>query len=259
MNNNRSDDQPNAVPAATLILFRARAEAASELLVVERSSKMAFAGGAIVFPGGKIDPGDHLIAEGLGFEDGAARVAAIRETLEESGIAIGFASPPKPDWTTAAQQRLHAGEDFGALLNDSGLTLDLGALTPWARWRPGQREMRVFDTYFFIARADDAPDPVVDDTENVRSFWSGAQEIIDAADAGKVHIIFPTRRNLERLALYGDFEDARSHAQSIPVEIVTTYLEERADGKYLCFPEHHGYPVTAENIDSVRRGFDRRD
>ena len=56
-----------AIPAATLVLFRdapgGGGAGAPELLMVERARGMAFAGGAMVFPGGRIDPGDRALAE----------------------------------------------------------------------------------------------------------------------------------------------------------------------------------------------------
>lgn len=252
------DDQAPIIPipAATLVLFRHRDGEAPELLVVERSAKMAFAGGAIVFPGGRIDPDDHMIGErhALDTEEAAARIAAIRETLEESGIAIGF-DAPSPDWIVEARAHLHAHKPFSALLPQGGEELDLDALVPFARWCPPFREARVFDTRFYIARApDDAPDPVVDDTENVSSFWASAQAVLDAADRGDVSVIFPTRRNLERLALFSHFDEAEVHARSFPIETVAPFFEERDGVKYLCIPTHLGYPVTFEPISTVRRG-----
>ncbi len=264
MNDNLTEndsEMPVPIPAATLVIFRHRAEGAPELLVVERSASMAFAGGAIVFPGGRIDPDDHAIAAGLSHEpdEGAARVAAIRETLEESGIAIGFSSAPSADWIAMAQPRLHAHEPFSALLADAGLSLDLDALVPFARWCPPFREARVFDTRFYIAlAASDAPDPRVDETENVSSFWASAQEVLDAANVGKVKIIFPTRRNLERLALFADFDEAEAHARSIPVRLVAPWMEERDGEPHLCIPDDLGYPVTSEALRSAESAFPRR-
>ncbi|MGN5373477.1 NUDIX domain-containing protein [Sphingomonas hankookensis] len=80
-----------AIPAATLILLRDRAEGPPDILMVERAATMAFAGGALVFPGGRIDPGDEALALAMGDGDLAPRLAAIRETIEEAGIAIGVA------------------------------------------------------------------------------------------------------------------------------------------------------------------------
>jgi 8-oxo-dGTP pyrophosphatase MutT (NUDIX family) len=266
MNNNLDDDLPlpPAIPAATLVLFRERVSGPPELLVVERSTKMAFAGGAVVFPGGRIDDDDHAIAadvrfvgHSIGFdvEEAAARVAAIRETLEESGIAIGFAQPPTQDWINAARVRLHTRELFSEILANDGPQLALDHLIPFARWRPNFREARIFDTRFYIARSHpDTPEPVVDDTENVLSFWASAAGLLTAADDGRVKVIFPTRRNLERLAQFDDFASAEAHARSIPVEIICPYFEERDGERHLCIPTHLGYPVTSEKMATVVRG-----
>jgi 8-oxo-dGTP pyrophosphatase MutT (NUDIX family) len=259
MNDNRTaDDAPIVpIPAATLVLFRHREGSAPELLVVERSAKMAFAGGAIVFPGGRIDPDDHVLGErhDLETDEAAARIAAIRETLEESGLAVGLGKSPSLAWIADARARLHDKEPFSAILDQGGMTLDLDALVPFARWCPPFREARVFDTRFYIARApDDAPNPIVDATENVSSFWASAQTVLDAADAGKVKIIFPTRRNLERLALFAHFDEAHAQAKSIPVELVAPYFEERDGVNCLCIPDHLGYPVTFEPLSSAERG-----
>lgn len=260
MNDNRpaSDDAPIIpIPAATLVLFRHRTAGAPELLVVERSAKMAFAGGAIVFPGGRIDPDDHAIGalHDLEVDEAAARIAAIRETLEESGLAVGFRTPPDPAWIEDVRPQLHAHAPFSALLPEGGRELDLDTLVPFARWCPPFREARVFDTRFYIACApDDAPDPVVDETENVSSFWSSAAAVLEAADAGRCNIIFPTRRNLERLALFDHFDAAAAHARTIPVETVKPWFEERNGELCLCIPDHLGYPVTSEPASTVRRG-----
>ena len=266
MNDNIDDAGalPPAIPAATLVLFRERDAGSPELLVVERSAKMAFAGGASVFPGGRIDGDDHAIAadgrfvggaSGFDVEEAAARVAAIRETLEESGIAIGFAQSPAQMWIDAARKRLHARELFSAILEGGDIQLALDHLIPFARWRPNFREARIFDTRFYIARAHpDTPEPVVDETENVLSFWASAADLLTAADSGKVKVIFPTRRNLERLALFADFASAQAHARAIPVEIICPYFEERDGERHLCIPTHLGYPVTSEKMTTVIRG-----
>jgi 8-oxo-dGTP pyrophosphatase MutT (NUDIX family) len=252
------DEMPKPIPAATVVIFRERNSGPPELLVVERSASMAFAGGAIVFPGGRIDADDHAIAamHDIEPEEGAARVAAIRETLEESGIAIGFSGHPSGEWIAAAQPRLHAREPFSALLAEAGLGLDLARLVPFARWCPKHREARVFDTRFYIASAHaDAPDPVVDRTENVSSFWASARQVLEAADDGRVKIIFPTRRNLERLAQFESFAEAEAHARSIPIRLVSPWVEEREGEHHLCIPDDLGYPVTSESLASADTAF----
>src|SRR5688500_20289314 len=94
-----------------------------ELLMVERATGMAFAGGALVFPGGRIDDGDRELAEPFGLNDGGARVAAIRETIEETAVAVGLEPLPSFDDTIALQRGLVADRPFGPLLGEAGLEL----------------------------------------------------------------------------------------------------------------------------------------
>jgi len=72
----------DAIPAATLVTMRPDpAGGPPELLIVRRTARMAFAAGMIVFPGGRIDEADRLLAERLGAHDKAAHVTAIREVF----------------------------------------------------------------------------------------------------------------------------------------------------------------------------------
>ena len=86
-----SRDMPDdPIPAATLVIFRDRPDAPPELLMVERAKAMAFAGGAMVFPGGRIDPGDHILAQASGAgEDGAARIDAKLRKLRNAAHRCG--------------------------------------------------------------------------------------------------------------------------------------------------------------------------
>jgi 8-oxo-dGTP pyrophosphatase MutT (NUDIX family) len=146
------NDDP--IPAATLIVVRDRPGGAPELLMVERAQGMAFAAGAMVFPGGRIDPADRDMASVLGV-DGAA-VAAVRETLEETAIPVGLTPLPAREKCLELQQALAAEQGFGPLLEAAGLALDAVALVPFARWVPkgDWREFGVIETWAGgIARA----------------------------------------------------------------------------------------------------------
>jgi 8-oxo-dGTP pyrophosphatase MutT (NUDIX family) len=238
------------IPAATLVLMRERAGGTPELLMIERTSGMAFAAGALVFPGGRIDAGDHDPA----FATDAAKVAAIRETIEETGIAPALR--PLPDRATGLELRKGVLEErpFARLLAECGLAVDGDALIPFARWCPNFRETRRFDTLFFLAEAPaDAPAPVVAEAEAVRAFWASAAETIAELEAGRAHAIFPTRRNLERLAGFGSIAEARADAARHEVRKITPWVEERGGVPYVCIPEGIGYPVTAEPLETARR------
>src|SRR5690606_3570256 len=107
--------EPEVIPAATVIVMREGA-GAPELLMVERAAAMSFAGGALVFPGGRVDPGDHALAATMDGDpdDMAARIAGVRETLEEAGVAVGIEVPAAA--VPALGERLYAGEPIAALL-----------------------------------------------------------------------------------------------------------------------------------------------
>jgi 8-oxo-dGTP pyrophosphatase MutT (NUDIX family) len=116
------NDLPDPIPAATVILMRPAPAGPPEILMMERVKTMAFAGGALVFPGGRIDPDDVALAEriGGGFDFAAARIAAIRETIEETGIAPGLSAVPDAATISQMRQELEEGAPFSALLDALG-------------------------------------------------------------------------------------------------------------------------------------------
>lgn len=247
-------DLPEPIPAATLILLRPGRASAPDILMMERSPDMAFAAGALVFPGGRIDPQDEDLGRGFPQPDAAARIAAIRETIEETGIAPGLVPPPGPDSVAALRSGLATGRPFGELIAQLGLRLDLEALTAFARWCPNFRETRRFDTLFYLAEAPaGAEPPSADQSEAVRAFWASAGEVLGEIAAGRAQAIFPTRRNLERLARFSSIGEARLDAARHPVEKITPWVEQRGEGQWVCIPEGIGYPVTAEPIETARR------
>jgi len=249
-------DLPPPIPAATLVLMRPRAGGPPELLMMERTGDMAFAAGALVFPGGRIEPQDREAAAELagGSETEAAKIAAIRETLEETGIAAGLDPLPAGAAPARLRERLLAGIPFGDLLRESGIGLALDSLVPFARWCPNFKETRRFDATFFLAEA--APggaEPSAQPGEASRTFWASAAEVIAEIDAGRAHAIFPTRRNLERLARFRSFAEAREDAHKHEVRTITPWVERRAGREFVCIPENAGYPVTCEPLETARR------
>jgi 8-oxo-dGTP pyrophosphatase MutT (NUDIX family) len=249
-------DLPEPIPAATLILMRPSTRGKPELLVMERTKSMAFAAGALVFPGGRIDPDDHLLADriGGGLEFAPARVAAIRETVEETGIAPAMSPPLDAGTISQIRQELEEGTPFSALVEAFGLRLDLAALAPFARWCPGFREARRFDTLFFVAEAPGgASIASAAEAEASRTLWATAEQVLDEASSGRGRIIFPTRRNLERLARFASIDEARADAGHHPVRKVIPWIEERNGERWLCIPDDLGYPVTAELLETARR------
>lgn len=251
-----TETPPVPIPAATVIVMRDRDGAPPQLLMVERAAAMRFAGGALVFPGGRIDAGDRIA--GAMFdgeaEDMAGRVAAVRETIEEAGVAVGVSGLGVPGALMRVRASLHDGAAILDALGDVGAALDPHALVPWSRWCPHHKLVRVFDTRFYLARWDeDHAPPEVDGTENTRTFWASAAEVLASADRGEARLIFPTRRNLERLAQFGSFDDAMTHANAHPVRKIVPWIEARDGADHLCIPNDLGYPVTAVPMEDADR------
>ena len=241
------------IPAATLIVVRDVPGDAPQLLMVERAQGMAFAAGALVFPGGRIDAADRDLAEKLGVE--ADAVAAVRESIEETAIPVALSPAPSPEAAADLQRALVADEPFDELLAKAKLSIDREALTPFARWVPKFHAVRRFDTLFFIAACPPGDwNPRVVEGECSGAEWVSAAEVLDRDRRGDARLIFPTRRTLERLAQHSSFEAIRADALAHRIEPVTPWIEERDGEKFITIPSDLGFPVTEERLDGLWRG-----
>ena len=246
--------------AASVIVIRHNPAGAPHVLMIERAEGMQFAGGAMVFPGGGVDDMDRehaaLIASGGDVEELAARIAAVRETIEECGLALGISGGQADAGHGAAfRAALKSGMGLAHAAAALGLALDFSGLIPFARWCPPvNTAYRRYDTRFFLAVIDEVPvDLAPDGSETVRLVWHTAREVLDEDEAGRARIIFPTRRNLERLAQYESIEALVAHTQAHRADLIEPWVEVRGGIKHLCIPEGLGYPVTAEPLSSVQR------
>lgn len=176
---------PNVRPkdAATLIILDRRARQ-PKVLMGRRHAGHKFMPGKFVFPGGRIEPADRAMpAWGAlskrGEEALSARVvrpsplrnrmlalAAIRETFEETGIALGT-----KDYGAPAGALPGVWAEFAQL----GVYPDLEALQFVARAITPPRRPKRFDTRFFAvdrnAIAHEAPGAVGPDAELVELVW----------------------------------------------------------------------------------------
>jgi 8-oxo-dGTP pyrophosphatase MutT (NUDIX family) len=199
--------------AATLILVREEASGL-EVFCVERAKSMRFLGGAIVFPGGKLDERERDAqwtelstpphARGAGFADEgvlrALAVAACRESLEEAAILpVAGASVGHEELLALRAQVEADATALARFLGERGLRLDLGALHPFARWITPAAEARRFDTRFFLASAPPGQPGAHDESETLASFWAAPQEILARFLRGEVQLAPPTHRTLEIL------------------------------------------------------------
>lgn len=257
------DPGREGIPAATIIIFRnAPDNGAPEVLMTVRSRNMTFAGGMAVFPGGRVDPADYELGEaiaaahGLVPDEAAHQIAAVRETLEETGLALGLSGEINAASADAARKMLAECGALAPVLDAFGWQLDLAQITPFARWFPKNEAItRVYDTRFYLADlGTGAVDVSIDHTENTHLFWTTAQGALNAAERGDIKLIFPTRRNLERLALFASFAEAKTQAEAIPVRTIMPQVVEQDGKPWLTILADAGYPVTGELLETVARG-----
>lgn len=249
--------------AATVILLRDRASlggsSAVEVFLVRRTRGAAFMGGAHVFPGGKVDPGDAepgLIAQCADFraelaqtklaedlepnEAAALFIAAIRETFEESGVL--FAAEADHVDMGRARARLRDGTSFGVLVRELGLALEPSRLVPFARWVTPAVERRRFDARFFVAIAPDDVAAHHDEEETITSCWKTPHEaILDHAEQ-RIDLPPPTLRTLEELAIFERASDILAYASKRTPPLVRPVFRDLADGTWILAlpgdPEH---------------------
>lgn len=244
--------------AATVVLLR-DAGPAPEIFMVVRHHQIDFASGALVFPGGSLDPADAGIAADAAFcapcgvEDTellAFRVAAIREAFEECGVLIARRAgesrllpaaelaPIEARWRAG----LNAGElSFADLLREERLVLATDAMIPYAHWITPEGMPKRFDTWFFLAVAPEDQLALHDGHEAVESVWLTAQQALDGAATGKYTVIFPTERNLWKLARHRTAQEAFAATRADTIVTVTPVLKKEEDGVYLHIPAEAGY------------------
>lgn len=258
-----NESAPQGIPAATIIIFRNAAPGGPpEVLMTVRSGNMSFAGGMAVFPGGRVDPADYALGAeiaaetGLAPDEAAHQIAAVRETLEETGLAMGLAGAIDAARASDARAMLAETGALAPVLEAFDWRLDLAQITPFARWFPKNENIaRVYDTRFYLANlGTGAVEVSIDHAENTQLFWTSAQGALEAAERGEIKLIFPTRRNLERLALFASYEEARAQAEAIPVRTIMPQIVEEGGKAWLTILGDAGYPITAELLENVARG-----
>lgn len=217
-----------AKPAATVILLRdsvhdpARdGNGGIEVWLLRRVRAMAFAAGASVFPGGRVDAADGSdevawagadparTAERFGCalsEARASTVAAIRETFEETGVLL--TRPPHDvvsdaDAGLLAERRrqVEAHERaFTALLDELGLAVDADLIRPWAHWITPPAEPRRYDTFFYVAAMPTGATAHAETSEAIEAGWISPAEALAEHARGERPMLPPTVVALRELA-----------------------------------------------------------
>lgn len=191
MNILRRGGEPLAA-AATVVVLR-DGPSGLETLLVRRTPELAFAGGNWVFPGGRVESTDRHGPDARA-ELAAARRAAIRETAEETALA-----------------------------------LDLDALVWFSHWTPPPTAPRRYATSFFATVTPSHDQHVaVDGSENDAWAWVTPSDAIALRDQGALELRPATWITLHTLRRFATAVDALDVLARQPVEYYATRLDTTA-------------------------------
>jgi 8-oxo-dGTP pyrophosphatase MutT (NUDIX family) len=254
----------NPLPSATILLLRDGASGL-EVFMVKRHHQIDFASGALVFPGGKLDPHDSDPAL-RNHADGAQSLddlklslaaCAIREGFEESGIILAR----KPGSATYIDaQASNALAPWRPKLNNSeiGLTefltrenlrLACDALVPFAHWVTPIFMPKRFDTFFYLAPTPEGQLGRHDGSESVDSVWVNPNEAIEDK---RWTIIFPTKLNLVKLGKSKTVAEAIAAAKADRIVTVEPKVISKDGKQLLTIPEDAGYGKIEAPMDALR-------
>jgi len=190
-------------PSATVVLLRG-GPSALELLLLRRSSKLVFHGGAWVFPGGRIDPEDY--AGGAEHDvDAASRNGAVRETREETSLCVD--------------------------------PLDL---VPISHWTTPEGLPRRFSTWFYVAAAGEGQ-VKVDGGEIQAHRWMRPRDALAAQRAGEIELPPPTFVTISALSAYGSSQAALSSLREREPEIFFPRVRRVTGGACSLYEGDAGY------------------
>jgi 8-oxo-dGTP pyrophosphatase MutT (NUDIX family) len=255
-----STEPATARPASTILLLRDAAVAAEiEVFMMVRHYQIEFASGALVFPGGSVDAGDRDMIDrpelyaGHGGQDAETlsfRIAAIRETFEESGILLArprgsadlIAAARAAEIETAHRTALCEGKaSFADIVAANELVLALDLLVPYAHWITPLGLPKRFDTWFFLAEAPPEQLGMHDGKESTDSIWLSPREALAGGDSGRFTLPFPTTRNLIKLGKQANVSAALDDARGRPVVTVMPVMSKDGDKRLLRIPADAGY------------------
>ena len=188
--------------AACVVLVRGHGPE-REVFWVRRSDAVPFQPGFMAFPGGKVDAADATFPV-TGVSDDferAARVCAIREALEETGVLVGVQGDATPESIAAARTELLEGRaTLQQVTEQHGWSLAPETLTFAGRWQTPVFAPVRFDTLFFLAFLPSGQEPSVIPGELASGEWVKPLAALDRYRHGQLTFAAPILWTLIALA-----------------------------------------------------------
>lgn len=253
-----SKPEVQARPASTMLLLRQQGNE-FEIFMMVRHDQIDFASGALVFPGGSVDASDReLLGRPTLFTSGGIsdpillglRVAAIRETFEESGILLARPQGSSELVSAARASQVEAAHrdalcegkiKFADILAEAKLVLALDLLVPYAHWITPAGLPKRFDTHFFVALAPADQVGAHDGRESVDSVWVSPRAALEGATTGRFKLLFPTTRNLIKLGKQTSAAQVIATARGDKIVTVLPQILNEGGRRKLKIPAEAGY------------------
>jgi 8-oxo-dGTP pyrophosphatase MutT (NUDIX family) len=189
--------EPPLRQAASVLAGRDGADGL-ELLVVERGRESRFLPRYVAFPGGSEEPGDVVLARvWFADESQALRATAIRELVEEAGLALtagGLVDAGHPDSLDP--------------VHDAPPTP--GQLPQVAHWVAPERIPIRFDARYFAIAAPEGLEPAPDGVETAHAWWESPRSLLAAWKDGDRKLYWPTYFTMLQLARLDSVSDLLS-------------------------------------------------
>jgi 8-oxo-dGTP pyrophosphatase MutT (NUDIX family) len=187
-----------ARPAATLLVVRDGVEGI-EVVMGRRPPGGPF-GDVWVFPGGAVDPEDRAAAPD---DETAWRLAALRETWEEVGLAVTDpAGVPIPPGVESVHLRMAA----------AGVGFAVSRLVYLSNWVTPIFVPKRFDTHFFVVESDG---DLFSGDELAEVAWMSVESVLTRHGRGEYPMIFPTLSHLRYVSQFSRVDDFLVEARSM--------------------------------------------
>ncbi|MBT6305440.1 MAG: NUDIX hydrolase [Rhodospirillaceae bacterium] len=259
------NDPVTPTPAATVISLR-DTPTGMEVLMVQRTKKADFAGGALLFPGGKVDDSDYEVLKldrcslpnDVPDNQKAIRVAGVREMFEEAGLLFvrdnGNTQVISKERAEALnniyrQDLLSQKITFHEMIETENLVVASDLLIPFAHWITPTTGRKRFDTHFLVAQSPNGHIASHDGSETLDTVWIDPLTAITEAEEGKRRVVFPTRMNLKKISESTTAESAIKLAKITPVVTVLPEVHDVNGGRHLKIPIEAGYGISEITVD----------
>ena len=250
------------IKSTTVILLRDGTDG-MEVFMVTRNAGIDFAGGALVYPGGKTNPED-LTPETAAYCDGnddldiseiGSRVCGIRETFEEAGFLL--AREKNTGMLINRERCLSIGAAYREpirrgkasmkdLASNEHLTLACDLLVPFAHWITPSISPKRYDTWFYLTKAPEGQLGSHDNSETVASLWINPDQALAGAENKIYNIVFATRMNLRKLGKSDNLKLAMNLAQANKVITVEPEVINENNNITFRIPQEAGYDMEQE-------------